>query len=43
MVQVDRLNACDPFSIIEHLMLLVIVVAWLHQGVEHDVAIEVDD
>jgi len=43
MIQVNRLDTCNPFSVIKHLMLLVIVVAWLHQGVKHDVAIEVDD
>lgn len=41
MVQIDWFDSCDPLSIIEHLMLLVIVVAGFHERVEHNVTVKV--
>lgn len=43
MLEVDRLDACDPFSVVHHMWLLAVVPARLDEGVEDDVAVEVDD
>lgn len=43
VLEVDRLDACDPFSVVHHVWLLAVVPARLDEGVEDDVAVEVDD
>ena len=43
MLKVNGLDTGDPFSVVEHLKLLVMEVTWLYQSVKNDVAVKIDD
>lgn len=41
MLQIYRFDSCNPLPIIDHLVLLIVKIAWFDKSVKHDIAIEV--
>lgn len=42
MLEINWLDASDPLSVVDDVVRLAVVPAWLHKGVEHNIAVEVD-